>query len=81
MVRYEPETPPLDEDLATYLFQELQRVAESFSEIEEILLVTLNSEPDKPRNGMIVVADGTNWNPGSGAGFYGRLAGSWVKLG
>ena len=77
----EPEKPPVAGDLTVCRVQELQRVAESFSEIEEILLVELNSEPDKPRNGMIVLADGTNWNPGAGAGFYGRRAGSWFKLG
>lgn len=33
-----------------------------------------------PANGMIAYADGTSWNPGSGAGFYGYEAGAWVKL-
>lgn len=31
-------------------------------------------------NGDIVYADGTNWDPGSGAGFYGYEEGTWVKL-
>jgi hypothetical protein len=38
--------------------------------------------PDKPRAGMLVYADGTTWNPGSGEGFYRySLAGSWVFIG
>ena len=81
---YEPESPPLIEaipELETYLAQEFRRIAESFLNIEEIILVELNVEPEKPRDGMIALADGTNWNPGSGAGMYGRIAGAWVKLG
>ena len=81
---YEPENPPTIPDipeLETYLAQEFRRIAESFLNIEEILLVELNVEPEKPRDGMVVLADGTNWNPGSGAGFYGRQGGSWTFLG
>jgi hypothetical protein len=40
----------------------------------------LAAAPSSPSNGDIVYADGTNWNPGSGEGFYGRQAGAWVKL-
>lgn len=49
--------------------------------VDFMLLKKLNKEPTKRRNGMVVLADGTNWNPGSGAGFYGYNSGSWVKLG
>ena len=37
--------------------------------------------PTKPREGDYRLADGTSWNPGSGAGFYGYYGGAWVKLG
>lgn len=83
-MRYEPETlsgstgNPI---LEAYLAQELRRIAEAFTGIEEILLVELNVEPDKPRDGMIILVDGTNFNPGSGRGFYGRSNGAWVFLG
>jgi hypothetical protein len=37
--------------------------------------------PAHPRPGQIRFADGTSWNPGLGAGFYGyTVAGAWVKL-
>ncbi len=84
MARYEPESPtvPLEGPaLAAYLAQELRRIAEAFFGVEEILLVELNVEPAKPRDGQIILADGTNFNPGSGAGFYGRRGAAWVKLG
>jgi len=81
-MRYEPDLMAPGEALEVYLAQELRRIAESFLGIEEIVLPVLNVEPKKPRNGQIVLADGTNFNPGgTGAGFYGRSAGAWVKLG
>lgn len=45
-----------------------------------IKLRVLNAEPKKPRKGIIVYADGTNWNPGSGEGVYVYKSG-WVLLG
>lgn len=78
---YTPEILPRGQDLAEYLQRELSRIAAEFTLIEEgrgkpILYV----EPPKLRDGMLVYADGTAWNPGSGAGFYERRGGAWVKL-
>lgn len=81
---YEPliPAPGLDAGgLAEYVLEELRRVADALAEVTEVRLVELNVAPDRPRDGMIVLADGTNFNPGSGAGFYGRSAGAWVFLG
>lgn len=39
------------------------------------------AEPPKPYDGQMVIADGTNWDPGSGAGYYGYYNGSWRFLG
>ena len=47
---------------------------------DELRLVELHVEPTRPRDGMVVYADGTNWNPGSGEGVYAREAAAWVKL-
>lgn len=43
----------------------------------------LHAEPDKLVGGMMVAADGTDWNPGSGAGMYRRneANSAWVFLG
>ena len=40
----------------------------------------LTVEPQRPQEGDTVNADGTNWNPGSGAGRYTYVGGAWVKL-
>lgn len=80
---YHPTTPPEDSDqvLTSYLIRELRRIGAQFEVVDSIQLPVLHNPPEKPRDGMIVLADGTNWNPGSGAGFYGRSAGAWVFLG
>lgn len=72
---------PVDPDLALFIQDELRRISIEFSGVDSILLPQLDIEPDKPRDGMIILADGTNFDPGSGAGFYGRSAGAWVKSG
>lgn len=62
--------------------EELKRVSEAMQSPNEILILTpLSVAPKKPRDGFMAMADGTNWNPGSGAGFYGYRAGSWRFLG
>lgn len=67
--------------LRTWIEVELQRLARYLSSaLASLWVETLHVAPDRPRNGMIVYADGTHWNPGSGEGFYGYQAGSWVKL-
>lgn len=67
------------EDLSLYLqheFNNFERYLEERFKITEYHVAPLN-----PYNGMIVLADGTDWNPGSGGGFYGYYNGSWTFLG
>lgn len=73
-------TPNRVEDLPGYLQQELSTIAASLSGVDAIQLRTLHRAPSRPRDGMIILADGTDFNPGAGAGFYGRTGGTWVKL-
>jgi hypothetical protein len=46
-----------------------------------IQLQTLHTAPARVGDGLCVLADGTNWDPGSGAGIYGYYGGAWHKLG
>lgn len=48
--------------------------------VTEVKLQVLAKPPAKPREGWIVRADGTLWNPGAGAGVYEYRAGAWLKL-
>ena len=79
---YQPGNVPLDpQALAGFLRLELQRIAQEFTDEQEFVkLRTLYAAPVRIEEGMVVRADGTTWNPGSGAGIYARIAGAWVKL-
>jgi hypothetical protein len=69
-------------ELPGYLSRELQALAQSLAGTQDFLILqTLHVEPAKPREGMVVKADGTDWDPGAGAGFYGYDTGAWVQLG
>lgn len=82
MSRYSPIPPVAGKDPANYAFDEFMDLARALAESQEFLqLQELNVAPLKPRTGMVVLADGTNWDPGSGAGFYGYYGAAWVKLG
>jgi hypothetical protein len=81
---YRPESAPQDGQLSSlveWIGRELRRLAE-FSELVEggRWLPIRNNAPEKPREGMLAIADGTNWNPGSGQGLYEYRASAWVKL-
>lgn len=79
---YTPRTPPTDPaQLPQYLRDEFASIAFALSnQVPYVYLAVLYAQPDKPRDGMIVDADGTTWNPGGGAGIYARVSGAWVKL-
>ncbi|HAT51367.1 MAG: hypothetical protein HQL07_06480 [Nitrospirae bacterium] len=73
--------PAQPEQLGSWVYQELSRIANATREAKEIVtLVVLHTAPTKSEDGNLVYADGTHWNPGSGGGFYGRENGQWIKL-
>lgn len=83
MRTYSPKmAPDKPAELPAFLrleFRSIQKAAQRadpFSELEE-----LHSEPERLRTGLIALADGTDWNPGSGAGVYAYYGGAWNKLG
>lgn len=78
---YLPAQPPhqIPPALRQYLDEELARIAAILNS-DVLHLDSLSAAPAKPSNGMLTYADGTNWDPGSGEGFYGYENGAWVKL-
>lgn len=85
-MKYEPENLGVynDPDLAKLvrvLTQELARVAGGFESISSVQFDELHVEPAKPRTGLTVLADGTDWNPGGGQGVYTYYNNTWNKLG
>ena len=67
--------------VVNWVIAELRTIGTALLSVDQIELVKLHVEPSKPRVGMIVYADGTDWNPGSGVGFYGHSGSAWVFLG
>jgi hypothetical protein len=68
--------------LARSLEVELDRLALQMSQpINYLALNTIYEAPKRIFEGMIVKADGTTWNPGSGAGTYQYRGGAWRLLG
>lgn len=78
---FSPDMPPAGEE-AGYAYRMFQRLAAWFRQpiVSEIQLQERFSEPSKPVRGMMVYADGTNWNPHSGAGPYIYNGTVWVYL-
>lgn len=83
MAIYEPSPTPYDfSNFRTWAAQQLRRVADVLRTptVQGVHFDTLHVEPARRSDGDIVLADGTDWNPGAGAGLYIRLSGTWVKL-
>ncbi|GKS86476.1 hypothetical protein AVMA1855_20010 [Acidovorax sp. SUPP1855] len=83
MSRYRPTNVPSDpQALPQFLDAEHNVIARAIESPADFLACrTLFKEPAKLAEGMIVLADGALWNPGSGSGFYGYRAGAWRFLG
>jgi len=69
------------EDLVAWLQDNHRSIAVELNAKLDNPMRMLYAVPQRVRDGMIVLADGTTWNPGSGGGFYGYYAGAWHKLG
>lgn len=69
-------------DFSERLSQILQKFEQYLRPDPRILqLAKSNVAPAKPREGMVVLADGTDWNPGGGQGVYCFYNSTWNKLG
>ena len=80
---YEPGPLPLNqEDLGVYVVTELKRLANTILNQSHLRVERIHAEPEKPRGGDIVYADGSDWNPGSGEGiyFFKESTSAWVQL-
>lgn len=63
-------------------------VRKNFRNLEDFLSALMDGyrevryeKPEAPEQGMLIYADGSNWNPGSGEGYYEyRSDGNFYKL-
>lgn len=65
----------------------IQWISRAFQELvprlnapSESRFTVLHEEPGRPREAQLVYADGTDWNPGQGAGLYWYTGSAWTDL-
>lgn len=69
------------EELKEYTLKELEALERSFRLHEFVTLKKRYAAPERLYDGLIVYADGTTWDPGSGEGIYAYYGAGWNKLG
>lgn len=80
--QYTPGPVPTNtSDLPRYLKDEFDKIAAATSRLADGHLEISYAPPTRPRSGDFRNADGVQWNPGSGAGFYRFNGTTWVFLG
>lgn len=79
--------PPLTMDagsfqnFANWVEQELGAVSREMGETTVLELRVSYREPERPRSGMLVCADGAEWDPvGAGGGLHVYFNGAWVLV-
>lgn len=81
-VFYVPGIVPDDpKQMRQFMQDELYRVKVAIDALAAGHLTQVHVAPTKPRQGDTRLADGTNWNPGSGQGVYTYYNSTWNKLG
>lgn len=69
-------------DAPPWLVNEFRKLQEAMNgPVDGVVYRTLYTEPKRLIEGLTVEADGTSWDPGSGAGRYTYRSGAWVFLG
>ena len=86
MPRYAREPQPEGGNVAAltqWIDREFQKITEAMEQFVENPIPERTVEPTKKPNGLIVLADGTDWDPGSGRGlyWYDANAAAWKFLG
>lgn len=81
-VQYSPGVVPNDPaQLSRYLQDEFAKIASAVMMLANGHLDITHVAPPKPREGDLRIADGADFNPGSGAGLYRHNGTAWVFIG
>lgn len=82
---YYPGLPPGNSPGELWMYEEMRKVASWLNQpvASSVQLAVLHAAPLKPTDGLVVYADGTDWEPdgASGEGFYGYYNSTWNYLG
>jgi hypothetical protein len=81
-IGYQPGPVPVNAaDIPRYLQEETQKIANAILLLSDGHLERMTAPPPKPFDGDFRYADGVNWNPGGGRGFYYYDGTTWNQLG
>lgn len=83
MATYEPSPIPSEYGaLRSWIATQVRRISDVLRSptVLGVRFDILHDEPARFSDGDVVMADGTDWNPGAGMGLYQRIGGAWVKL-
>ena len=81
-VFYAPEPVPSDpKELPAYIERNNRAIEMAINLLAAGHLDETHVAPTKPRTGDIRLADGTDWDPGTGQGVYVYYNSAWNKLG
>jgi hypothetical protein len=81
---YSPPDPPTTTDpvaIANWAMDQFREIAGVLQALQFGREKMQYVAPKQVYDGLIVLADGTHWNPGSGKGYYGYYTGAWHFLG
>lgn len=81
---YVPDSPAefkTIQDMLSFVSKEHEKIAIAIGQCLPTQLTELHAEPAKLIDFMVVAADGTDWDPGSGQGVYTYYNAAWRKLG
>ncbi len=79
---YAPGVAPSEPDqFRRFMEEELRRISAAITLVAAGHIDKTYAAPTKPREGDVRLADGTTWNPGSGAGVYAYYGSAWHFLG
>lgn len=62
------------------LASEFMQISQVIAELESRIIPRFHAEPEKLRDGSWVYADGVDWDPGDGEGFYSYYNATWNFL-
>ena len=72
----------VDEETHEKLVKLEDRIQELEAQVvSQLQMVKQYNAPIRFHEGMLIYADGTNWDPGTGIGLYQYRGGSWVFIG
>lgn len=72
--------PEQTTDALRYLGLLIEQLQFALEEIDRSFYSLSYAAPDRPRDFMIRIADGTEWNPGYGYGMYQYYNGAWHPI-